>query len=92
MLVLYSRHWQGVGVGPSHKPDEVTYHPSHGFPNPPSPACLVLFFSVLFITGWHNVYLFTVLTMFHAHTTKLPPDLIRVTGKWAMAPTKRPRV
>lgn len=51
MSVLYSRHWQGWGVGPSYKPDEVTYHASHGFPNPLAPACLVLFFSVLFITN-----------------------------------------
>lgn len=36
--------------------------------------------------------LFIALTMFNAHTTKLPPDLIRVAGKWAIAPTKRPRV
>ena len=38
------------------------------------------------------MHLFTALKMFNADTTKLPPDLIRVTGKWAIAPTKRPRV
>lgn len=49
MLVLYSRHWQGVGVGPSHKPDEVTYHPSRGFPNPPSPRLLgFIFFCIVY--------------------------------------------
>lgn len=66
MLVLYSRHWQGGGCWPP--PTNQTKSPitlPMAFPTP-QPRLLGLF-SVLFITGWHNVYLFTVLTMFHAH-------------------------